>query len=33
MFTFERTGEKEFSRQEHGEFAFVPMLASRAQDA
>ena len=33
MFTFERTGEKEFSRQEHGEFAFVPMLTSRAQDA
>ena len=33
MFTFERTGEKAFSRQEHGEFAFVPMLASRAEDA
>lgn len=33
MFTFERTGEKAFNRQEHGEFAFVPMLASRAQDA
>lgn len=33
MFTFERTSEKEFTRQEHGEFAFVPMLASRAQDA
>lgn len=33
MFTFERTAEKSFNRQEHGEFAFVPMLASRAQDA
>jgi len=32
MFSYTREGEKEFSRQEHGEFAFVPMLASRAQD-
>lgn len=32
MFTFERIGEKEFTREEHGDFAFVPMLASRAQD-
>ena len=32
MFSYTREEEKEFSRQEHGEFAFVPMLASRAQD-
>lgn len=31
MYTFERTGEKEFNRQKHGEFAFVPMLAERAK--
>lgn len=30
MYSFERTSELEFNRQEHGEFAFVPMLASRA---
>lgn len=33
MFSFTRLGEKEFNREEHGEFAFVPMLASRAADA
>jgi len=33
MFSFTRLGEKEFNREEHGEFAFVPMLASRATDA
>lgn len=32
MFSYTREEEKEFSRQEYGEFAFVPMLASRAQD-
>ncbi len=33
MFTFTRMTENEFTRQEHGEFAFVPMLASRAPKA
>ena len=30
MFTFRRVAETEFEREEHGEFAFVPMLAARA---
>jgi protein-L-isoaspartate(D-aspartate) O-methyltransferase len=33
MFTFTRITENEFDRKEHGEFAFVPMLASRAPKA
>lgn len=33
MFTFTRITENEFARKEHGEFAFVPMLASRAPKA
>lgn len=33
MYSFERTAELEFNRQEHGDFAFVPMLASRASQA
>lgn len=32
MFTLTRTSEADFVREEHGDFAFVPMLASRAQD-
>ena len=32
MFTFTREADSSFRREEHGEFAFVPMLASRAQD-
>ena len=32
MFTLTRTTEADFVREEHGDFAFVPMLASRAQD-
>ncbi len=31
MYSFERISEKEFTRQKHGEFAFVPMLSNRAQ--
>lgn len=30
MYTYKRISEQEFSKQSHGEFAFVPMLASRA---
>ena len=30
MFTYQRVSETEFTQEEHGEFAFVPMLASRA---
>ena len=33
MFTFKRMSETEFAREEHGEFAFVPMLAARAPKA
>lgn len=33
MYCFTRKGEAEFAREEHGEFAFVPMLSSRAQDS
>ena len=32
MFTLTRKSEADFVREEHGDFAFVPMLASRAQD-
>lgn len=32
MYSFERLGEKEFTRKKHGEFAFVPMLSNRSQD-
>ena len=32
MFTLTRTSEVDFEREEHGDFAFVPMLSSRAQD-
>jgi protein-L-isoaspartate(D-aspartate) O-methyltransferase len=31
MYSFERLGEKEFTRKKHGEFAFVPMLSSRTR--
>ena len=30
MFTYRRVTENEFEQEEHGEFAFVPMLAARA---
>lgn len=30
MFTYRRVTESEFEQEEHGEFAFVPMLAARA---
>jgi protein-L-isoaspartate(D-aspartate) O-methyltransferase len=33
MFTLKRVAETEFTQAEHGEFAFVPMLASRAPKA
>lgn len=32
MFTLTRTSDADFEREEHGDFAFVPMLSSRAQD-
>jgi protein-L-isoaspartate(D-aspartate) O-methyltransferase len=32
MFTLTRTSPADFEREEHGDFAFVPMLSSRAQD-
>jgi protein-L-isoaspartate(D-aspartate) O-methyltransferase len=32
MFTLTRTTEFDYVREEHGDFAFVPMLSSRAQD-
>jgi|TARA_B100000768_G_C11194376_1_gene338783 protein-L-isoaspartate(D-aspartate) O-methyltransferase len=32
MFTLTRTTEVDYVRQDHGDFAFVPMLSSRAQD-
>lgn len=32
MFTLTRTTEVDYVREEHGDFAFVPMLSSRAQD-
>ncbi|MDB4694788.1 protein-L-isoaspartate(D-aspartate) O-methyltransferase [Flavobacteriales bacterium] len=32
MYTLTRKTEADFVREEHGDFAFVPMLASRAQD-
>ena len=32
MFTLTRTSEVDFEREEHCDFAFVPMLSSRAQD-
>lgn len=31
MYSFERMSEKDFTRQKHGEFAFVPMLTNRAK--
>ena len=32
MFTMTRTTDVDYVREEHGDFAFVPMLSSRAQD-
>lgn len=33
MFTYQRMSEKDFKRERHGEFAFVPMLAERAKSS
>ena len=32
MWTIDRISEKEFAKKDHGDAAFVPMLAARARD-